>query len=154
MAERIQTFKLVSAVQSLWSRDFEVNDPNYVVPGHTDAIIMGEFVEINDAYKLIPGDGAGPQFAVWAEEGRSDVQAIRQLPILFLGGYEADTLIFNTAAAPALGAKLEVVNTLSYNSRTVSGLQTHAGGAKEVVGFVTRRAANNNDYLRFLQVLV
>lgn len=150
----VQTFKLVTAVQGLYTPDFEVNDPNYVVPGHADAIIMGEFVEINASYKLIPGAGTALQYAVWAEEGRSDVQAIRQLPIIQIGGYIADTLIFNTGAAPALGAKLEVDNSLTYGGRTVSGLQTHAGGAKQVIGYVLRTAASNNDYLRFQQNLV
>jgi len=152
MAERIQTFKLVTAVQGLITRDFEVNDPNYVVPGHADAIVMGEFVELNAAYKIIPSSGAGLQFAVWVEEGRSDVQAIRQMTTLFGGTYEADTLIFDSGAAPALGAKLEVNNALTYNGRTVSGLRTLVGA--EQVGWVTRTEDVNNGYLRFLQTLV
>lgn len=150
MAERIQTFKLVTAVQGLITRDFEVNDPNYVVPGHTDALIMGEFVEINAAYKIIPSAAAGASFALWVEEGRSDVQAIRQMTCLFGGTYEADTLVFT--GTPALGAKLEVDPSCSYGGRTHSGLKTL--GTAEVVGFVTRTEATNNGYLRFLQTLV
>ena len=150
MAERIQTFKLVTAVQSLITRDFEVNDPNYVLPAHADAIIMGEFVELNASYKLIPSAAAALSFAVWVEEGRSDVQAIRQLTILFGGTYEADTLIFT--GDPALGAKLEVDPAVSYLTRTHSGLKTVA--AAEPVGFVTRTKGTNNNYLRFLQTQV
>jgi len=146
----VQTFKLVTAVQALLTRDFEVNNPNYVRPGHADAIVMGEFVELNGSYKLIPSAAAGLSFAVWVEEGRSDVQAIRQMTVLFAGTYEADTLIFT--GAPVLGAKLEVDPAGSYGGRTVSGLKTYA--AAEPVGFVTRTAASNNNYLRFLQTLV
>lgn len=146
----IQTFKLVTAVQGLLTRDFEVNDPNYVVPGNAAAIIMGEFVELNAAYKLIPSAAAGASFAVWVEEGRSDVQAIRQMTTLFGGTYEADTLVFT--GTPALGAKLEVDPATSYGGRTHSGLKTLAAAVQ--VGWVTRTAASNNNYLRFLQTLV
>jgi hypothetical protein len=146
----IQTFKLVTAVQGLITRDFEAADPNYVVPGHADAIIMGEFVEINAAYKIIPSAAAGASFAVWVEEGRSDVQALRSLTTLFGGTYEADTLVFT--GTPALGAKLEVDPACVYGGRTHSGLKIFA--AAEVVGFVTRTEASNNGYLRFLQTLV
>jgi hypothetical protein len=149
----VQTFKLVTELIPLTRRDFEVNSVNYVDPEHADVILMGEFVELNDSYKIIRGTGADvPHFAVFVEKGRSDIQAIRMMTCLFLGGYEADTLIFDSLAPPALGAKLEVDPAVTYNGKTVSGLKTWGAGAH--IGYVTRRAVNNNDYLRFLQTMV
>ncbi|MFW9998261.1 MAG: hypothetical protein ACFFD4_39850 [Candidatus Odinarchaeota archaeon] len=149
----IQTFELITPFQNLVSRDFTVSDNNFVVPNHADRIFMGEFVQLDSSYKLIRGTGDGVKFAVFAESGRYDAQASRKLPTLFLGGYEADTLIFNSSSAPALGAKLEVAD-ITYLTYTLSGLQTHAGGTKEVIGFVTKTAASNSNKLRFMQTLV
>lgn len=149
----VQTFKLVTELIPLIRRDLEVNSINFVDPEHADVILMGEFVELNDSYKLIRGSGSDvPHFAVFVERGRSDIQAIRMLTTLYGGTYEADTLIFDATAPPALGAKLEVDPAVTYNGKTVSGLKTWAAGAH--IGYVTRRAAVNNDYLRFLQTMV
>lgn len=144
----VQTFKLVTEVLEQTRRDFEVNSPNFVDPEHADVILMGEYVELNGQYKLIRGTGGDyPQFPVFVEKGRSDVQAIRMLTTLFLGGFEADTLIFD--GAPALGAKLEIDPAVTYLGKTVSGLKVHSAGY--IAGYVTRIAANNNDYLRFIR---
>lgn len=146
----VQTFKLQTEVLAQTRRDFEVNSPNYVDPEHADVILMGEYVELNGLYKLIRGTGGDyPQFPVFVEKGRSDIQAIRMLTVLFIGGFEADTLIFDTSAPPVLGAKLEVDAAVDYNGKTVSGLKTWSAGY--VAGYVTRIAANNNDYLRFIR---
>jgi len=144
----VQTFKLVTEVLAQTRRDFEVNSPNFIDPEHADVILMGEYVELNAAYKLIRGTGGDyPQFPVFVEKGRSDVQAIRMLTTLFLGGFEADSLIFD--GDPALGAKLEIDPAISYLGKTVSGLKTW--GAGYVAGYVTRTKATNNDYLRFIR---
>lgn len=144
----VQTFKMVTEVLSVCRRDFEINSVNFVDPEHADVILMGEYVELNAAYKLIRGTGGDyPQFPVFVEKGRSDIQAIRMLTVLFGGHLEADTLIFE--GTPALGAKLEVDAAVDYNGKTVSGLKTWSAGY--VAGYVTRTAASNNDYLRFIR---
>lgn len=144
----VQTYKLVTEVLAQTRRDFEVNSINYVDPEHTDVILMGEYVELNAAYKLIRGTGAAyPQFPVFVEKGRSDIQAIRMLTVLFIGGFEADTLVFD--GTPALGAALEVDPAVTYLGKTVSGLRTW--GAGYVAGYVTRTAATNNNYLRYIK---
>jgi hypothetical protein len=143
-----QTFKLVTEVLSIIRRDFEVSSPNFIDPEHADVILMGEYVELDAAYKLIRGTGGdSPQFPVFVEKGRSDIQAIRMLTTLFLCSFEADTLIFE--GAPALGAKLEIDPAVLYLGKTVSGLKTW--GAGWTAGYVTRTAATNNNFLRFIR---
>ena len=152
----IQTFKLVSPFQELGKKDYEVSDPDFVDPDAATVILPGEYVALDASHQLVRGSGGFADFAVFVEMGRSDIQVIAgngQLTVLQRGTYEAETLLFNTSSAPALGAKLEVA-TVTYSGKSVSGLQTHAGGAKAIVGIVLQTAANNNDYLRFLQTLV
>jgi len=144
----VETFRLKTEVLAQTRRDFEVNSRNYVDPEHADVILMGEYVELNAAYKLIRGSGGDyPQYPVFVEKGRSDIQAIGQLTVLFIGGFEAETLIFD--GDPALGAKLEIDAAVDYNGKTVSGLKTWSAGY--VAGYVTRTKSNNNDYLRFIR---
>ena len=144
----VQTFKLVTEVLAQTRRDFEVSSRNFINPEHADVILMGEYVELDANYQLIRGTGGDyPQFPVFVEKGRSDVQAIGMLTCLFIGGFEADTLIFD--GDPALGAKLEIDAAVTYNSKTVSGLKTYSAGF--VAGYVTRTKSTNNDYLRFIK---
>lgn len=143
-----QTFKLITEVQTITRRDFVVADRDLLVPSNTNPLTMGEWLQIDANYQLVRGDGSVPAFAMFVETGRSDIQAIGKVTTLFLGSYEAETLIFNSGAAPALGAALEVA-TVTYDSKNKSGLQTQA--ASLTVGYVTRTADSNGGYLRFIQ---
>lgn len=143
-----QTFKLITELQTITRRDFVVADRTLLNPDNANPLEMGEWLQIDASYEVVRGDGSVPGFAMFVEKGRSDIQAIGKVTLLFLGAYEAETLIFNSGAAPALGAKLEVA-TVTYETLSKSGLQTQSAG--EVAGYVTKTAASNGGYLRFIQ---
>ena len=144
-------FEMVTEVQGLLRRDFSMADKTLLNPNNANPLIDGEFVELDSSYSLIRAGNQKFAFAVFAERGRFDVQAIGKTVVLFGGTYEADTDVF-TAASLTLGGKLQTNNNVTVNSNTKSGLSNHTGG--EIVGFVTRLPANNGGRLRFLQTLV
>ena len=143
-------FELVSDLQTVTRRDFTVATRTQVDPTTANPIIDGEFVWVDTSYKLIRAVSASPAWAVFSERGRYDVQSLGKLTVLHLNPYEADTLIF-TSAALALGGKLQVSDAVSYDGQTKSGLANYASG--ECIGYVTRLPANNGLKLRFLQTL-
>jgi len=146
----VQNFKLVSEFQTIHRRPFELVVPALLDPTNGNPLLDGEFLELDQAsYKMQRGaatPSAYPTFAYFAERGRYEVQAIQKGPFLFLGPYEADTLIMN-AAGLAVGDKLEVSN-VTIGTVTKRGLQKFTSGL--VVGYVTRLPANNKNFLRFV----
>jgi len=155
-------FRTTSPVAAVNRQDFVVSDRALMdfESAAPLALVMGEWLTLDATYKLAraanPGIPPGP-WCLFMELGRSDGQAIAdgKLDVLFQGGYWAETKVFNTGAAPALGAALEVANvTPTGITGTRSGLQTHAGGANPVIGYVTKLAADNGGWLQFQQTLV
>jgi hypothetical protein len=102
--------------------------------------------------KVIRAAGLKLSFAVFAERGRSDTQAIGKVPLLYMGAYEADTLIMD-ATALAHGDPLMVAD-VTIATLTKSGLKKHGGGAELVVGYVLRLPSQNGQKLRFMWTLV
>ena len=146
----MQSFKLVSDVQTTNRRAFtlagELANPDAVNP-----LVMGEFLELDSNYNTVRGVGnaAVPSFAVFTEQGRTDVQASGKASVLFMHAYEADTEIFDTTGL-TVGAALMVAD-VSINSITKRGLKL-AVAANHVVGHVTRLPIDNGGYLRFTRV--
>jgi len=146
----VQNFKLVSEFQTIQRRPFELNDPTILNPTAGNPLLDGEFLELNSSYKMLRGTvnpAAVPSFAYFAERGRYEVQAIQKGPFLFLGPYEADTLIFDGTGITTVGQKLEV-NDVTIGALTRRGLKIFTSGV--VVGYVTRLPANNKNFLRFI----
>lgn len=144
-------FELVTDLQGLIRRDFNLADKTLANPNSTNPLIDGEFVNLDTAYKLVRGADGTLGFAVFMERGRFDVQALGKTTVLFLGGYEADTRVFTSAGITAVGQKLQLSASVSVDGKTKSGLAVYASG--EVLGYVTRLPANNGGKLRFLRVL-
>lgn len=144
-------FSLVTDVQSLIRRDFDVADTTLVNPTVANPIIDGEFVFVDSSYKLVRGTAGAIGWAVFNERGRFDVQAIKKLTVLFANPYEADTRVF-TSAGLTLGGALQIASNVSYDGQTKSGLANFSSGV--TIGYVTRLPANNGGKLRFLQTLV
>jgi len=145
----VQNFRLVSEFQTIHRRPFELTDPTILVPTATNPLLDGEFLELDTAYKMARGSGnpaAVPSFCYFAERGRYEVQAIQKGPFLYLGAYEADTLIMD-ASSLAVGSKLEVGN-VTVGGQVKRGLKLATTGL--VVGYVTRLPANNKNFLRFI----
>jgi len=143
---------LVSAVEGLNRKDLPLADRTLTHPSNANPLVEGEWLEYDGNKKAIRSGGAALSWVVWAEKGRSDIQALGKVPVLYMGAYEADTLVF-TATSLALGSPLKVDN-VTFESLTRSGLVLHAGGSDLVVGYVTRLPAVNGQKLRFIQTLV
>ena len=148
----IVNLEIVSDVQDIGRRDFTVADKTLVNPTNPNCIIDGEFVSLNLDYQLVRSVDSVLGFAVFAEKGRFDVQAIGKLTVLYYKPYEADTRVF-TAAGLTLGGPLAISDSVVMaDGITRSGLIA-AGGGTVVLGYVTRLPANNGGRLRFLKTL-
>ena len=146
----IVNFELVTDVQDLIRRDFTVADPTLVNPTNANPLLDGEFVQLNSAYQLIRANTGALGFAVFAERGRFDVQALGKTTVLFAKPYEADTRIF-TSAGLVLGNPLKISAAVTYDAQTRSGLIAWDTGV--IIGYVTRLPANNGGKLRFLKTI-
>lgn len=145
----VQNFILKSEFQTIHRRPFELFDPTILVPTATNPLLDGEFLELTSAYKMTRGSATPsvvPTFAYFAERGRYEVQAIQKGPFLYMGPYEADTLIFDGTSL-TLGCGLEVSN-VTISGQVKRGLKLLTSGL--VVGYCTRLPANNNNFLRFV----
>jgi hypothetical protein len=150
-------FELVSEFTPIMRRAFEVATldvagVNITNPNSANPLVLGEFLELNSSYQMVRGTVNGatvPAFAVFGERGRTDVQSLKKAPMLYLGPYEAQTKVYDSAGL-TLGCAL-MVNDVTYGGLVRRGLKLHAGGAK-IVGYCTRLPANNNNYLRFYRV--
>lgn len=147
----IKTFFLDTSWAKLDRKSFSLADSTLVLPETANYLIDGEFLELDATGKLIRGTGTGPQYAFHIDRGATDVQIARKTSVLYGGSYTGNTKVFE--ATPSFKDKLEVVSA-SYEGQTRSVLQTHAGGAKEVIGWVLMVASANNDFLKFFQALV
>lgn len=147
----VVNFELVTEVQGLLRRDFAVADRTLVDPTNSNPLMDGEFMNLNSSYQLIRGASQSLGWALFAEKGRFDVQALGKTTVLFGGTYEADTRVF-TSAGLTLGGALEISNAVTVDTLTKSGLKVWAAGP--VMGYVTRLPANNGGRLRFIQTLV
>lgn len=162
-------FEPASDILATQRRDFALNDQALANPLNAVALVDGEWVVINNSYKLVRASAIGSvgdpalqsSYVLFAERGRYDVQAmaVRKMPIIFMGDYEADTRIFNAAAVVGSGAVIAnagqplKVATITIGTRNYSGLVGHGGAADPhpIVGRVTRLPASNNGKLRFVR---
>lgn len=142
-------FKLVSEFQTIHRRPFELAVPALLNPNNANPLLDGEFLELNASYQMARGTvnpAVVPSFAYAAERGRYETQAIGKGPFLYLGAYEADTLIMN-ATGITLGEQLEVAD-VTIATLTRRGLVQFTAG--KVIGYATRLPAANNNFLRFI----
>ena len=144
-------FKLVSEFQTIQRRPFELYDSTILNPVSTNPLIDGEFLELDaTTYKMKRGTvnpAIVPSFCYFAEQGRYEVQAIKKGPFLYLGWYEADTMVMD-ATTVVVGSPLEV-NDVTYGTLTRRGLKLATTG--KVVGYCTRRPSENGGFLRFIR---
>lgn len=158
MASYDRQFEVIMpSLDRLVRKPLEVADSGLLDPTSTSpvALIDGELVQLNTAYKWARGSTTTtPSFFTIEDRGDYGVQAARKLSVIFLGGFEADTVVFDTALT-TLGAPLmsgAVNNSLS-GSVARRGLIAHTS-TNVVLGYVTRVASTNGNKLRFLQVAV
>lgn len=146
-----QHFRLRTEVQTLTRRDFSMVDSTLLNPNNANPLEMGEWLMLDSSsYKLVRSDGSLPSWVCFTERGRSDVQAIGKVTTLFLGTYEAETLIYDSTSL-VVGSPLKADAAISYNSLNRAGLKLHAGGGDtdHVLGYVMQ--VSSGSYLRFIQ---
>lgn len=149
-------------------RDFALADRTIAEPLNTTAFVDGEWFIIDSAYKAARAAsiaGAGnvatqTSYVVFMERGRTDVLASsgRKIALILMGDYEADTRIFDAAAAFSGGAAITTVGqplkvaSISIGGKIVCGLVgAVAADGEPIVGRVTRLPANNGGKLRFIR---
>jgi hypothetical protein len=173
-------FELISDVIPIVRRDFVLATPSLVDPYNANVLIDGEWMVVGDDYKLrrasditVAGakayDDGGTHrvrsFPLFAERGRTDVQALRKNIVLFGGCFEAETRIFDAAAKSSGGGAVEYpaisyvgqplqVATILVGTRLLSGLvgadvDSFTSNIPFIVGWVTRLSTNNGGKLRF-----
>lgn len=147
----VENFRLTSPVERIERRDLPLADRTLLNPNGANPLLDGEFVEWDNNKKAVRAGGDKLAFVVFAERGRYDTQAIGKVPVLYMGTYEADTLIFDGTGLTA-GAAL-MIDDVTIGSLTKSGLKLHIGGAELVVGYVTRLPTVNGQKLRFFRTL-
>lgn len=145
-------FKLVSEFQTIQRRPFELVDSTILNPVSVNPLIDGEFLELNTTtYQMKRGTAnpaVVPSFCYFAEQGRYEVQAIRKGPFLYLGWYEADTMVCDSTNV-VVGSALEVADVTYPAGFTRRGLKLATTGF--VVGYCTRRPSENGGFLRFIR---
>lgn len=150
----VENLRLVTPVEKVERKDMPMLDRTLLNPNGSNPLLDGEFLEwdATNPKKAIRAGGDILCWAVFAERGRTDVQAVGRAPVLYMGTYEADSLIFD-ATALTHGAPL-MVTDVTISALTKSGLKLHGGGSELVVGYVTRLPSVNGQKLRFMQTLV
>ena len=170
-------FELISDVIPVVRRDFVPADRTLVDPYNANCFIDGEWMVMNDGLQLVRATDiatAGAKayndghrvrsFPLWAERGRSDVQALGKTIILFGGWFEAETRVFDAAAKSTGAANTQYpaityvgqpvqVATVVLGTRSLSGLvganvDEFTANVPFCVGWVTRLPANNGGKLR------
>lgn len=135
--------ELVSEVLPIQRRDFAVAVPDILNPLNANPLLDGEFLELNASYQLARGAGAiqiAPAWAVFAERGRYDTQAIGKTVVLFNGGYEAETRIAD-ASGLSVGDPL-MAGDVTVDALTRRGLLAATTGDRRIFGHVTRLPGN------------
>lgn len=164
-------FELQSDLMATQRRDIPLADHNLFNPFNANYLVDGEFITINDDYKMIRAaditqvagtvaakPGACNAMPLFAETGRYDVQANaeRKTPCIYMGPFEADTRVYDdvlntgiTAAGQNLKVAVITIN-VSGTPKNFSGLIRHVDGDPDpIVGVVTRLPAKNGGKLRF-----
>lgn len=142
---------LISEVLPVQRRDFYLNDATLLNPNNANPVLDGEWLILNSSYKTLRGSSeeTKPAWQVFAERGRYDTQSIGKTPLLFIGGYEAETTICDpTTGTPAVGDAL-VVQDVTIGGLTKRGLAKIGGGGGEHVAFAYVTRVVNATTLRY-----
>jgi hypothetical protein len=147
----VENFRLVTPVELVYRRDLPLAVRDLANPNGSNPLLDGEWLQYNTTKQAIRSGGLTLSWVVFGERGRSDVQAIGKVPVLYIGKYEADTLIFDSAGGLAHGSPLMVAD-VTYDLLTKSGLKLQAGPSL-TIGYVTRMPSINGQKLRFFNTL-
>lgn len=153
MASYDRKFSILQpSLDRLTRKPLEVANTALLNPNSTSplALIDGEIVQLNSSYQWTRGsDATKPGFFCIEDRGDYGVQASRKLSaIMGGGGFEADTIVYDTALT-TLGAAVGQGTVNNSLSGSVARWGLVAAGGNIVIGYVTRLAAQNGNLLRF-----
>lgn len=135
--------ELVTELLPLLRRDFYTDID--LKPDSAHPLLDGEWLKLTDAYKVARGgsEQAAPNYPVWAEKGRYDVQAIGKVPLLMGPLYEFDTDICNTPHGFQVGDPAVVSTVTVLGDATRMGLIKPSGSVQHlIVAWCTRLPAS------------
>lgn len=134
------SLEILSDIIPIQRRDFYVANTTLLQPNGSNPLVEGEWLQLDTTYKLLRGSGtqAVPAWQMWAERGRYDTQSIGKVPVLFIGGYEAETTICDVTGC-GVGDAL-VVGDVTVGGLTKRGIEKipAATGNYLVFGYVTK----------------
>lgn len=146
-------FELITELQTLIRRDFPLATEALLNPFNANPLIDGEYLQLDTNYKLARGSSEGASalvFPIHTERGRYDTQAIGKTSVLYLGQYEAETVVCDVTAL-SLGDML-TVQDVTVGALTRRGLKKKvAASGVAVVGFVSKLYAGQTK-VRFLHM--
>jgi len=159
-------FEPVSNMLQVQTRDFVLADGTLADPSNAVCLVDGEWMGFDSTGKIVRASAIGTlnnvatgfAWPLWAERGRTDIQAMgsRKAPLLWLGQWEFDTRIFDATATAGSGLAITAIGqcvkvaTIAIGSRNYTGLvgKGTADTTAIVVGYVVRLPANNGGKLR------
>lgn len=157
MASYDRKFHVVTpSWEKLTRRSLDVADPRLLNPVETSVVpfIDGELVQRDATDKFIrAANEDAPSYFIIDERGDYGVQGSRKLSVMYMGAFEADTIVFAPAGLVLHTAlKVGTVNNASVGSVNRAGLVAQ-GGTGLILGYVTRLPAINKGLLRFHKTL-
>lgn len=154
MAKYSETFRLITPLSMVHREDFPLTDEGLFDPTNANPLMMGEWLEFTSGSsekKMARATNATvPTFACFGEKGRTDMQAAKKAPLLYMGPYIAESKIIDPAGSWTHGCKLKAA-TVVYESLNRAGLKVDDG--KFVVGYCLRTPTNNGGWLRFIRTV-
>lgn len=159
-------FEPVRDVMPVQKAAFPLADPTLVNPLNAVALVDGEWMVVDSTYKIVRASTVAnlseeatlPSWPLWNERGRYDVQAMaeKRTVLLWIGGWEFDTRIYDAVTAVGAGAAITFVGqpvkvaTIAIGSRYYTGLvgKGAVDATAITVGYVTRLPAANGGKLR------
>jgi hypothetical protein len=144
---------LLTPVNDVFRRDFEMADSTLLDPTVTNALNQGEWVERDSTGKMVRVTAVSSKLPmqVFSEKGDFSAQSIGKVAVLQLNAYEADTDMFDSAGVYVAGATELTVDDFAISGVTRSALKVAASG-NMVHAIATRAPADNGGKLRFQRI--
>jgi hypothetical protein len=145
---------LITPVNDVFRRDFEVADTDLLNPTESDSLVQGEWLALDSDGKLerVGASSVPRAWQMFTQKGDFAAQALGKTCVLQAHEYEAETDIFDSALTYAIGDEL-TVKAITVDSVTRSGLTNDVtAGTDYVYAIVTKLPDNNDSKLRYQTV--
>jgi len=144
--------KLVTHVNSSHRRDFDLADTTLTDPTESDALVAGEWLDINTSGKLQRSSSSVETiknaYQVFTPKGSYDAQALGKVAVIFSRDYEVDTDMFDSADTFAIGDDVGLTSATVDGQARMVFTNTLTADTDYVYGTVTKDPDSNSDMLR------